>query len=89
MSARSVRARRGAQIAAVGVARKLLALCWHLLTNEEDYVFARPSLTRQKTRRLELLAGTPPLPRRHGGPPVSPTAARRAAERELQHQVEL
>jgi Transposase IS116/IS110/IS902 family len=59
-----VRARRGAQIAAVAVARKLVVLCWHLLTKDQDYAFARPSLTRQKTRRLELLAGsaaaTPP-----------------------------
>ncbi len=47
-----VRARRGAQIAAVAVARKLVVLCWHLLTKDQDYAFARPSLTRQKTRRL-------------------------------------
>ncbi len=56
---------------------------------DQDYAFARPSLTRQKTRRLELLAGAPPLPRRHGGPPVSPTSSQRAAERELQAQAEL
>jgi transposase len=84
-----VRARRGAQIAAVAVARKLVMLCWQLLTKDEDYAFARPSLTRQKTRRLELMAGAPRLPRRHGGPPVSPTSTQRAAERELQHQAEL
>ena len=83
-----VRARRGAQIAAVAVARKLLVLCWHLLSKDQDYAFARPSLTRQKTRRLELLAGAPPLPRRHDGPPVSPTRTQRTAERELQAQAE-
>lgn len=83
-----VRARRGAQIAAVAVARKLLVLCWHLLTKDQDYAFGRPSLTRQKTRRLELLAGAPPLPRRHDGPPVRPTAKQRAAETELQAQAE-
>jgi len=76
-----VRARRGAQIAAVAVARKLVVLCWHLLTKDQDYAFARPSLTRQKTRRLELLAGAPPLPRRHGGPPVSPTSSQRSRAR--------
>jgi hypothetical protein len=43
-----VRARRGAQIAAVAVARKLLVLCWHLLSKDMDYAFARPSLTRQR-----------------------------------------
>jgi transposase len=83
-----VRARRGAQIAAVAVARKLLVLCWHLLTKDQDYAFARPSLTRQKTRRLELLAGAPPLPRRHSGPPVSPTGSQREAEKALQQQAE-
>lgn len=83
-----VRARRGAQIAAVAVARKLLVLCWHLLTKDEDYAFQRPSLTRQKTRRLELVAGAPRLPRRHQGPPVSPTAKQRAAEMALQAQAE-
>jgi transposase len=43
-----VRARRGAQIAAVAVARKLVVLCLHLLTKDQDYAFARPSLTRQR-----------------------------------------
>jgi len=84
-----VRARRGAQVAAVAVARKLVVLCWHLLTKDQDYAFARPSLVRQKTRRLELTAGAAPLARRHGGPPVSPTVAQRAAEKELQRQAEL
>ncbi len=84
-----VRARRGAQVAAVAVARKLVVLCWHLLTKDQDYAFARPSLTRQKTRRLELIAGASRRPRRHDGATVSPTAAQRAAERELQTQAEL
>lgn len=83
-----VRARRGAQIAAVAVARKLVVLCWHLLTKDEDYAFQRPSLTRKKTRRLELLAGAPRLARGHGGPPVSPTPTQRAAEMQLQAQAE-
>jgi transposase len=83
-----VRARRGAQIAAVAVARKLLVLCWHLLSKEEDYAFARPSLTRQKTRRLELVAGAAPLPRRHAGARVSPSAEQRGAEQALQRQAE-
>jgi len=33
-----IRARRGHQIAAVAVARKLTVLCWHLLTKREDYL---------------------------------------------------
>ena len=39
-----IRARRGHQIAAVAVARKLAVLCWHLLTKETDYQWARPAL---------------------------------------------
>ena len=55
-----LRARRGAQIALVATARKLCALFWHLLTRGQDYAFGRPSLTRHKLRRLELMAGDPP-----------------------------
>jgi len=84
-----VRARRGAQIAAVAVARKLVVICWHLLTKEQDYAFQRPSLTRQKTRRLELAAGAPRRPRRPAGASLTPTRQQRAAEHELQHQAEL
>lgn len=42
-------ARRGHQIAAVAVARKLTVLCWHLLTKGEDYLWARPALVANKT----------------------------------------
>jgi transposase len=49
-----VRARRGMQIAVVATARKLACLCWTMLARGEDYAFARPSLTAQKLRRLEL-----------------------------------
>jgi len=31
-----IRARRGIQVAAVAVARKLTVLCWHLLTKDVD-----------------------------------------------------
>ena len=54
-----IAARRGKQVAAVAVARKLCLLCWHLLTREEDYAFLRPALLRRKLRRLELRAGAP------------------------------
>lgn len=54
-----VRSRRGMQVAVVATARKLAVLCWHLITKGEDYAFARPSLTAQKMRRLELRAGMP------------------------------
>jgi transposase len=57
--AQRVRARRGNDVATIAVARKLCVLFWHLLTRHEDYAYARPSLTKAKLRRLELLAGAP------------------------------
>ena len=54
-----VRARRGAQVAAVATARKLAGLFWSLLTGEQDYAYGQPSLARHKIRQLELAAGAP------------------------------
>ena len=54
-----IRARRGHQIAAVAVARKLAVLCWHLLTKSTDYQWARPALVANKMRSMELQAGQP------------------------------
>ena len=34
-----IRARRGHQVAAVAVARKLAVLCWHMLPKEEVYLW--------------------------------------------------
>ena len=34
-------------------------LCWHLLTKEKDYVWARSSLVAHKMRAMELQAGKP------------------------------
>jgi transposase len=83
-----IRARKGAQVAAVAVARKLAVLAWQLLSKGEDYAYARPSLVRAKLRQLERTAGAPPLPTRHHGQRVSATAAERAAERQLSEQAE-
>jgi transposase len=58
------RARRGSQIAAVAVARKLAVLAWHLLHSDTEYRWAPPTLTATKWRRVELQAGAP---RRQGG----------------------
>ena len=79
-----IRARRAKQIAAVAVARKITTIAWHMLTNGEDYAFARPSLTREKLRRLERLADAPP------GTVVDARHQRRFCdrERELQRQAE-
>lgn len=54
-----LRGRRGPQIAVVATARKLLVLTWHLLTRDEEYIFARPSLVARKWRALQLEAGHP------------------------------
>lgn len=54
-----IRAKRGHQVAAVAVARKLTVLCWHLLTKGTDYRWARPALVANKTRAMELQAGRP------------------------------
>jgi transposase len=83
-----VRARKGAQVAAVAVARKIACLCWQLLTKEEDYAFARPSLMRAKIRRAELDAGAPRRSTRHGGRATKAGDEERAAEREMVERAE-
>src|SRR5512147_2187950 len=59
-----IRARRGHQVAAVAVARKLVVLCWHLLSKDVDYQWARPGLVASKLRSMQLQAG---MPARKGG----------------------
>lgn len=54
-----IRAKRGHQVAAVALARKLTVLCWHLLTKQTDYRWARPALVANKRRTMELKAGKP------------------------------
>jgi len=61
-----IRAKRGHQIAAVAVARKLAVLCWHVLTKEQDYLWARPALVANKMRAMEIQAG---LPQKKGNQP--------------------
>ena len=80
-----IRARRGYQVAAVAVARKLACLAWQLLTKGEDYAFERPQLTQRKLRRLELGAGEPRRRGKANGAsskdPEREAAERAAAER--------
>src|SRR5215203_601758 len=81
-----IKARRGAGIATVAVARKLVVLFWHLLRKEQDYAFGRPTLTRKKLRQLKLTAGAP---RGKGQPGVwAANKALREAELELARQAE-
>jgi transposase len=61
-----IRARRGPQVAATATARKLTVLFWYLLARDQDYAYARPAMTRNKIRHLELLAGVPPQKGRKG-----------------------
>jgi transposase len=63
-----IRAKRGHQIAAVALARKLTVLCWHMLTKDQDYLWARPALVANKTRAMELQAGKPQKKGNQRGP---------------------
>jgi len=70
------------------VARKLAVICWHMLREEADYAFARPSFTREKIRRLELAVGAERQPgRRHAVRAFAPRA-QHDLERELSAQAE-
>ncbi len=63
-----IRAKRGHQVAAVAVARKLAVLVWHMLTKQADYQWARPSLVAHKIRAVDLLAGKPQKKGNKSGP---------------------
>jgi transposase len=78
-----ISARRGTHVALVATARKLAVLCWHLLTNSEDYRFQAPSLTERKLRALQVTA-------RDSGPKlqVFDERERRRQERVLLEQAE-
>jgi hypothetical protein len=74
----------------VAVARKLAVVVWQLLTHQQDYAFAQPSLVREKLRRLELLCGATPHPgSRAGQQPVFATNNRRLLEKQIAAQAEL
>jgi transposase len=62
-----IQSRRGKQVAAVATARKIAVLAWHLLTKNENYVWARPALLKNKLRKIELLAGQPAAKGRRRG----------------------
>ena len=83
-----VHARRGHSVAVVAAARKLACLFWCLLTREEDYAYAQPSLTKKKLRRLEITAGAPRYSAR-GRRYLDANDAVRQAERELARQAEV
>jgi hypothetical protein len=72
----------------VATARKLAVLCWTMITRGEDYAFARPSLTAQKLRRLELKAGMPSRRGRKGSAAAYSLREVRRREKELAEQAE-
>jgi hypothetical protein len=86
-----VAARRGANIATVAVARKLVVIAWNMLRRSEDCAFMRPSLYREKLRRFELMLGAP---RQQGRRLASAgrafaTVPQRQLEKELSAQAEI
>jgi transposase len=82
-----VRARRGYNIATVAAARKLACLFWCLLTRDEHYAHAQPSLTAKKLRKLELIAGAKRRDPSAAGIHATYEAMRQA-ERQLAEQAE-
>jgi hypothetical protein len=76
-----IQARRGFQTAVVATARKLTVLAWHLITRDQDYAFARPSLVTHKRRKLELTAGAPSRRGNHRLPGLHTTTSNGAATR--------
>jgi transposase len=79
-----VSARRGPQIAAVAVARKLAVLAWHLLTSGSEYRWASPTLSAAKLRRVELKAGAP---RMRGGHNATTSTGSREIRRQQERRV--
>ena len=82
-----VAVRRGGNIATVAVARKLAVIAWHMLSRGEDYAFARPSLTREKIRKLELATGAERQKGRRIG--VWATKEQHRLDKELAAQAEI
>jgi len=87
--AERIAARRGANVATVAVARKLAVIAWHMLTRGEDYAFVRPSLVREKIRRLELMVGAERRQGRRNPVRVFATSEQHRLEKELAAQAEL
>jgi transposase len=84
-----VAARRGRNIATVAVARKLVVIAWHMLNRGEDYAFARPSLVREKLRRLELMTGAERRKGKRNPVRVFATREQHRLDKELAAQAEL
>ncbi len=84
-----VAARRGRNVATVAVARKLAVIAWHMLSRGEDYDFTRPSLVREKLRKLELAIGAERRKGKRNPVRVFATPAQHRLEKELAAQAEV
>ena len=84
-----VASRRGGNVATVAVARKLVVIAWHMLSRGEDYAFARPSLVREKLRRLELMTGSEQRKGKRNPVRVFATREQHQLDKELAAQAEL
>ena len=62
-------------------------IAWHMLSRGEDYAFARPSLTREKIRKLELATGAERQKGKRIG--VFATREQHQLDKELAAQAEL
>jgi len=82
-----IAAHRGGNIATVAVVRKLAVIAWHMLSRGKDYAFARPSLTREKIRKLELATGAERQKGKRIG--VFATREQHQLDKELAAQAEL
>lgn len=51
-----IKKRKGRNVAIVAVARKLVELAWHLLTKNQEYIYAMPRRTDEKRARVRFLA---------------------------------
>src|SRR3954463_354492 len=78
-----IKARRGFPTAIVATARKLTVLAWHLVTKDQDYAFARPSLVSHKRRKFELSAGAPSRRGNYGLPGAAYNDKQRRNEEKL------
>ena len=87
--AERIAGRRGTNVATVAVARKLVVIAWHMLSRGQDYAFARPSLTREKLRRLELMVGAERRQGRRNPVRVFASKEQHRLERELAAQAEV
>jgi transposase len=81
--------RRGRNIATVAVARKLAVIAWNMLTKGEDYAFVRPSLVREKIRKLELATGADRRKGKRNPVRIFATPAQHRLEKELAAQAEI